>query len=382
MYKFENVMKFCRSSFALDEQILSTLKPENSLAGLLFRIFYSNQQKPEVLEEVHLLRWVNFLESELKHYNNQSRQYQHALAFLDTHLQSNKHLSGASSAKCEDIFLSTYLLEKGFNTSKYKTITKWTEETLKGYLVPTPRQESNSKDKVKSSEKKKKGSSNEIQKPREESRKLKILCLHGYRQSGQAFRTKTGSFRKATGKYADFSFITAPHQVGEDENGWWFSTPERGYNAHHVSTEDWGFSDSLELIKKTVAEEGPFDGLLAFSQGASLGALLLAKQELGLINLQLKFGILVSAFISRCGDHQEQFEKLVNSDKKIEVPTLHIYGQTDKVIETEMSTELLKYFNNPTTLEHEGGHFVPTPGGMKQDLNKFLEEMKAHCSQK
>ena len=44
MYKFENVKKFCRSSLVLDEQISSTFKPDNSLAGLLFRIFYSNQK--------------------------------------------------------------------------------------------------------------------------------------------------------------------------------------------------------------------------------------------------------------------------------------------------------------------------------------------------
>ena len=29
------------------------------------------------------------------------------------------------------------------------------------------------------------------------SRKLKLLCLHGYRQSGKAAREKLGSFRKA-----------------------------------------------------------------------------------------------------------------------------------------------------------------------------------------
>ena len=75
-------------------------------------------------------------------------------------------------------------------------------------------------------------------------RKLKLLCLHGYRQSGKAAREKLGSFRKAVndtfekkkqlqinsisfqvGKVAELDFVTAPHIIpGEEEQyGWWFS---------------------------------------------------------------------------------------------------------------------------------------------------------------
>ena len=43
--------------------------------------------------------------------------------------------------------------------------------------------------------------------------KLKILCLHGYRQNEKTFREKTGAFRKAVGKHVDLTYITAPHAV-------------------------------------------------------------------------------------------------------------------------------------------------------------------------
>ena len=36
------------------------------------------------------------------------------------------------------------------------------------------------------------------------SRKLRILCLHGYRQSEVSFREKTGGLRKALKSLADF----------------------------------------------------------------------------------------------------------------------------------------------------------------------------------
>ena len=59
-------------------------------------------------------------------------------------------------------------------------------------------------------------------KPLNEPQKLKILCIHGYRQNEKMFREKTGAFRKVIGKHADLVFITAPHEVqpinGEESN--------------------------------------------------------------------------------------------------------------------------------------------------------------------
>lgn len=43
--------------------------------------------------------------------------------------------------------------------------------------------------------------------------KLKILCLHGYRQNATAFKSKLGSFRKLSSKYAELTFLEAPHQA-------------------------------------------------------------------------------------------------------------------------------------------------------------------------
>lgn len=45
------------------------------------------------------------------------------------------------------------------------------------------------------------------------SEKLHVLALHGYRQNGEVFRQKTGSFRKLLHKWVKFTYITAPHKV-------------------------------------------------------------------------------------------------------------------------------------------------------------------------
>lgn len=41
------------------------------------------------------------------------------------------------------------------------------------------------------------------------SDKLKILCLHGYRQNADSFKSKLGSFRKFINKYAELTFVDA-----------------------------------------------------------------------------------------------------------------------------------------------------------------------------
>lgn len=47
----------------------------------------------------------------------------------------------------------------------------------------------------------------------EQQVKLRVLALHGYRQNAEVFRQKTGSFRKIVHKFAQFTYITAPHIV-------------------------------------------------------------------------------------------------------------------------------------------------------------------------
>ncbi len=44
-------------------------------------------------------------------------------------------------------------------------------------------------------------------------RKLRLLCLHGYVQSGALFRERTGSLRKALKSVAEFEFVDAPHDA-------------------------------------------------------------------------------------------------------------------------------------------------------------------------
>lgn len=213
--------------------------------------------------------------------------------------------------------------------------------------------------------------------------KLHVLCLHGYRQSGPSFKAKVGSFRKICGKLAQFTFITAPHRVvpaaataageekasdEEDEFGWWLD------NTTPANSSQRGFQESVEAISAAAARDGPFHGILAFSQGAAFAAQLAAMQEEGAIQpggVRFEFCILVAGFVSRSsGPHHQA--RLSALRQPISVKSLHVMGTTDKVIPRERSEELLAYFERPEVLVHEGGHYVPTGGDAKLAYRSFL----------
>ena len=128
---------------------------------------------------------------------------------------------------------------------------------------------------------------------------LQILCLHGYRQSAQVFKDKTGSLRKLLKKHAELVYINAPHLIPissnsaptaqsveagttettpdgkvEEQRGWYFSTEQLTFNSHDATDFSWGLEESIEVVRKAFEELGPFDGILGFSQGAALGSIL------------------------------------------------------------------------------------------------------------
>ncbi|KAL8609858.1 hypothetical protein ACOMHN_020693 [Nucella lapillus] len=210
----------------------------------------------------------------------------------------------------------------------------------------------------------------------------KILCIHGYRQNGQSFRQKTGAFRKLIKKKAELVFITAPNIVppldtaensaeasgGNDESsGWWFSRPDDYFHAQDPSDCCKGYDLSLQTILQAVKEQGPFDGVLGFSQGAAMVSLVLGEQEKQ-SEKWFQFAILVAGFKSRSSPHQALYEK-------ISIPTLHVFGETDKVIPKDMSEDLLQHYEDPLTLHHPGGHFIPAGGQEKKVYVEFLERM-------
>ncbi|XP_029544940.1 esterase OVCA2 isoform X1 [Oncorhynchus nerka] len=221
---------------------------------------------------------------------------------------------------------------------------------------------------------------------------LRILCIHGYRQNSGSFREKTGALRKLLKKYVELVYMSAPHRVqqtgdaaqgkenevgpGGDEapRGWWFSdTQARSFDARQQCQASLGLEESVEAVRTAVKDLGPFDGVLGFSQGAALVAMLCSIQEQNLEpQFQFRFAILVAGFRSACLEHQGFY----GSPAPLAIPSLHVFGQEDQVISDRMSRELLPLFQEPQVLTHSGGHFVPAASAHRQTYQEFLKRFQ------
>ncbi|KAM4797007.1 esterase OVCA2 [Rhinophrynus dorsalis] len=215
-------------------------------------------------------------------------------------------------------------------------------------------------------------------------RVLRVLALHGYRQNEKTFWEKMGALRKILRGRVEVVNISAPLLVSdadlntndggsdclrEEPRGWWFSNPlNNSFNAMEEVTSCSGLEDSLQTVAKAFAELGPFDGILGFSQGAALVAMICSLKQQGDTRFQFNFAVLVAGFKSRSCEHQQYYQE------PIVIPSLHVYGETDRVIPGDMSQELASHFENPVILTHAGGHFVPASAPQKKVYFEFLDK--------
>lgn len=222
--------------------------------------------------------------------------------------------------------------------------------------------------------------------------KLKILCLHGYRQNADFFREKTGGLRKLFKKQATFDFVSAPHiptvpadsDSSEDSNrgqprGWWFSKLDNQFSSKDVTDLDVGFDDSVAKVVRFAAEMGPYDGILAFSQGAAFAVLLAGLRARKEIELDFSFMILIAGFPSLSSRHAELMRTHLSN-----IYCLHVYGENDEVVDFHNSQKLVSMFDSDKceVIIHKGGHFVPPLHTHKEVVKNFIEKMCRLASSK
>ena len=124
-----------------------------------------------------------------------------------------------------------------------------------------------------------------------------------------------------------------------------------------------GWDASVTYLKTLCREQGPFDGVLGFSQGASLAAILAASLERPertpetsepIQNKPFRFVISVSGF--RPAD--PKFDPLFRD--QIQTPVMLIVGANDSIVTSERSQTLVERCANIRVVRHPGEHYLPT----------------------
>ena len=219
----------------------------------------------------------------------------------------------------------------------------------------------------------------------------KVLCLHGFRTSAKVLSFQVRDFRSAPMDLDMECIESAILATGPPEPSvkmffgdgpfyeWWTFDEALG--------EYTGVEESMERVREHIRTNGPYDGLLGFSQGACLVAMLLreAAQRVDAGEPTtlpgVCFAILCSGFLPRDPMLRERFFEGSDGGSgsvggappcPVAVPVATLHGAKDRL--RESSLDLAATLGSRVILEHSGSHEVINK---RLDPGKTLEMLRA-----
>ncbi|KAL7684045.1 putative serine hydrolase FSH, alpha/Beta hydrolase [Plasmopara halstedii] len=238
------------------------------------------------------------------------------------------------------------------------------------------------------------------------SRKLRLLCLHGMYQDAITFASKTNLLRHANAGvnfvYLDGPFTIVPPilvcqrkrssasfgklKVGHcakkkaEFRAWW-----RPLSAHEddFSQLDSDRSVLISYLRQKLDEIGTVDGVIGFSQGASLAAWMCSKQARAELQWSPKVVVLIGSYLS-----YPPFS--LDSGIISGMASLHMFGSNDYVIPAAKSQQVMNIFKKHETTNypvltsvHTQGHVIPKCDKSIKLFESFIsdQQQKLHgCS--
>ncbi|KAI0142876.1 serine hydrolase FSH [Xylariaceae sp. FL1272] len=196
---------------------------------------------------------------------------------------------------------------------------------------------------------------------------MHFLCLHGAGSNAQTFETQTAALRYELGDHHTYEFVEGvlPCPMAPELEG--IASPhDQEYYKYIDENEVDTCIAAIRNLDAYIAAEGPFDGILAFSEGAMVAATYIkwkAKQS-GLN--PLKCAVFLSAWNAVDPDflmNEGKIEILkagANIDS-VSLPTAHIWGKKD--VSAPNSSRVSELFSADLREihEHVGAHEIPGP---------------------
>lgn len=153
--------------------------------------------------------------------------------------------------------------------------------------------------------------------------------------------------------------------------------PKDQYYAYYDPTDATSILQAVDDLSAYVSAEGPFDGVMGFSQGAALAAMLLVRDP---SRMPFSFAIFLCAGLPFC---EKSLRKgvLRHPDPKVDreligVPTAHIVGARDDALEASLGLRDLCYERLRGIFDHGAGHELPVnPKGITGDMARCVEDV-------
>jgi predicted esterase len=219
---------------------------------------------------------------------------------------------------------------------------------------------------------------------------LSILCLHGFSQSGSMLQQMMRRTLQECGSDSvRLTFVDAPlptEQNAPHGRAWWRAAQlDSGSWEYHEVDKGLKVVNDADAAERATTGSG-FDGLLGFSQGASLTSLLTAliserqrrctdanagEAPAALLLQDVRFAIFAGGFPFRAQNHPE-FTSLLTPGA-LRLPSLHMIGEGDTIVKPGTSEQLVRCFDQCHVQIHPGKHVVPSDPESTAQMVAFLE---------
>lgn len=136
----------------------------------------------------------------------------------------------------------------------------------------------------------------------------------------------------------------------------------------------------MVAIERVWEAEGPFDGILGYSQGAVMAHLLASKRSESSAPqwLQsLNFVICVDGFPSAA--EPTPGLNLWPLQRELDIPSLHISGEQDTAVPSYHHDRLADCFRSPVMHKHPKGHMMPQCPAVAGAVSAFLQNQNLIC---
>jgi hypothetical protein len=158
------------------------------------------------------------------------------------------------------------------------------------------------------------------------------------------------------------------------------------------SCDNVGLEESIALVHNTwQAHAGEVCGLWGFSQGARLAHLLAIYHTFHNCLPVLSFVAMVSGYeaplpnelLKLCPEAATMASAVMSTVSttdppvSISIPSLHVWGETDRIIHPSQSNAVLPYYHHPHVYIHTGGHHVSMRAA---DVQTYLAMVNSSCT--
>jgi len=195
----------------------------------------------------------------------------------------------------------------------------------------------------------------------------KILCLHG------AFGTPSG-FKNTPGM-EDLEEALPEYEFVYARGGYPFFFFGRLWVPFDTNSNPNAADNSLQALDEIWDEQGPFEAILGFSQGAAFTSVYLAHRQQTYGEHGFQKAVTVSGYLLT-GQSGLITEKMDLEKPFDGIPSYHWIGWFDNVITPFQSFDVLPYYTDPVVgMDRFGNHDVPQVGSERFDeVVSFLKD--------